>query len=164
MWVGLAAASLVVIACICGLASASALAAYRLNRSGSPSPTPVADTSGLAATPLAPTRPALEVPTLPRESETWPVEDVPMPAEADLSTLIGTADSFSVITDQEFKDVMAFYQDELERRGWSKVDYGTRITSGDAELHYRKGETDLTVILARIPFVGTLVQIRVPSA
>jgi hypothetical protein len=90
------------------------------------------------------------------------VEDVPMPVGADLATLIGNAGSFSVIADQEFKDVLDFYQGELVARGWSKVDYGTRITEGDAELHYRKDETNLVVILARIPFVGTLVQIRVP--
>jgi len=84
-----------------------------------------------------------------------------MPPEADLGTLIGSADSFSVITDQDFKEVLAFYQNEMEAQGWSKVDYGTRITEGDAELHYAKDDTNLTVILARIPFVGTLVEIRV---
>ena len=58
-------------------------------------------------------------------------------------------------------DVLDFYQVELEANGWSKVDYGTRITDGDAELHYRKDDLNLTVILARIPFIGTLVEIRV---
>jgi len=87
-----------------------------------------------------------------------------MPAEADLGTLIGSPDSFSVISDQDYKEVLAFYQSELEAQGWSKVDYGTRITEGDAELHYRKDEQNLTVILARIPFVGTLVEIRVQPA
>ena len=87
-----------------------------------------------------------------------------MPAEADLSTLIGSPDSFSVISDQDFEDVLDFYQSELETQGWSKVDYGTRITEGDAELHYRKDELILTVILARIPFIGTLVEIRVQPA
>ena len=84
-----------------------------------------------------------------------------MPADTDLGTLIGSPESFSVISDQDFRDVLDFYQAELEASGWSKVDYGTRITEGDAELHYRKDNMDLTVILARIPFIGTLVEIRV---
>jgi len=98
---------------------------------------------------------------LPRVEQSWPVEAVPMPAETDLGTLIGSPESFSVISDQEFRDVLDFYQAELEAQGWSKVDYGTRITEGDAELHYRKDDMNLTVILARIPFIGTLVEIRV---
>ena len=161
MWIGLAAASLAIIACVCGVVSIAGLAAYRASQ---PAPTPVIDPSGASIGAATPTRPVLNVPTLPRASETWPVEDVPMPAGADLATLIGNAGSFSVIADQEFKDVLDFYQGELVARGWSKIDYGTRITEEDAELHYRKEDTNLVVTLARIPFVGTLVQIRVPPA
>ena len=90
--------------------------------------------------------------------------DVPMPDKADLGTLIGSPDSFSVVTDQGFDEVLTFYQSEMEAQGWSKVDYGTRITEGDAELHYRKDNMNITVTLARIPFVGTLVEIRLQSA
>ena len=163
VWIGLAAALMVILACICGLVLISGLAAYRGSQTEMPA-TPVGDPSGLSLTPSSPTRPVLLVPTLPLTNAGWPIEDVPMPAEADLGTLVGSADSFSVITDQDFKEVLDFYQAEMEAQGWLKVDYGTRITPGDAELHYRKDDTNLIVILARIPFVGTLVHIHVQPA
>jgi hypothetical protein len=84
-----------------------------------------------------------------------------MPAEADLGTLLGSPEDFSVITDQDFGEVLAFYQDEMEALGWTKISYGTRITAHDAELQYRNDVHHATVILARIPFIGTLVEIHV---
>lgn len=112
--------------------------------------------------------PALVSPLQPGASTTqppdggiaWPTSDVPMPAKADLGTLIGTPEEFSVITDQDFGQVLAFYQDEMEALGWTKISYGTRITEDEAELQYRNDLWRATVILARIPFVGTLVEIR----
>jgi hypothetical protein len=164
LWIGLAAASLAIIACLCGLALIATLAGYRARGSVLPAATLVPDQPGVSLTLSPPAKPIVQPTTLSGVRDNWPIADVPMPAEADLGTLIGSPDSFSVITDQEFDEVLAFYQTEMEAQGWSKVDYGTRITEGDAELHYRKDEINVTVILARIPFVGTLVEIRLQPA
>jgi hypothetical protein len=164
LWIGLAAASLAIVVCLCGLALIAALAASRAGQPGRSDATAVSDPSGVSSTQSSPSGPALVITPLPRVEESWPVEAVPMPAETDLGTLIGSPESFSVISDQDFMDVLDFYQAELEAQGWSKVDYGTRITEGDAELHFRKDDKNLTVILARIPFVGTLVEIRLQPA
>jgi hypothetical protein len=164
LWIGLAAISLVIVACLCGLALMAALAASRARLPRIPAATAVSDPSGVSSTQSPPARPVLNATRLPRVEQSWPIDNVPMPAEADLGTLIGSPEAFSVISDQDFKDVLAFYQSELEAQGWSKVDYGTRITEGDAELHYTKDDLNLTVVLARIPFMGTLVEIRVQPA
>jgi hypothetical protein len=109
-------------------------------------------------TPLA--KPTSSTPLSLNGSVAWPLSDVPMPAEADLGTLLGSSEEFSVITDQGFGEVLTFYQQEMEALGWTKVSYGTRITENDAELQYRNDAHHVTVILARIPFIGTLVEIR----
>ena len=83
-----------------------------------------------------------------------------MPAETDLGTLVGPPEAFSVLTDQDFDQVLAFYQSEMDALGWTKVSYGTRITAHDAELQYKNDLYHATVILAHIPFIGTLVEIR----
>ena len=162
--IGLAAAALAIVACLCGLALIAALAASRASQPGIPAATAVSDPTGGNPTQLSPAGPILKATMLPRVEESWPIDSVPMPAKADLGTLIGSAEAFSVISDQDFRGVLDFYQAELEAQGWSKVDYGTRITEGDAELHYRKDDMNLTVILARIPFIGTLVEIRLQPA
>lgn len=150
------AASLAIIACLCALAFFAGLAGLRGNLSGMPGATPAIES------PIPPTSivPAGQVTIPPMASNSWPLGDVPMPAEADLGTMIGSAEAFSVITDQDFDEVLAFYQSEMDALGWAKVSYGTRITASDAELQYRKDDGHVTVILARIPFIGTLVEIR----
>jgi hypothetical protein len=160
LWIGLGAAVLAALACLCALALLAALAGLRGSLPGMPGATQSANPAiGSPASPTALIPPG-KATVSPLANNSWPLSDVPMPAETDLGTMIGSPEAFSVITDQDFDEVLAFYQDEMDALGWTKVSYGTRITSNDAELQYRKDDGHVTVILARIPFVGTLVEIH----
>ena len=163
-WVGLAIALTAGVVCLCALAASLVMAANwegwlsKPTAAGSPQAviSPSAQTPGQTSL-NKPVRPTSGPPI---GQGGWPLSDVPMPAEADLGTLIGSPEAFSVITDQDFGEVLAFYQDEMEALGWTKVSYGTRITDDGAELQYRNDIYHATVILARIPFIGTLVEIQ----
>ena len=160
LWIGLGAAALALVACLSALVFIAVLAGLRGGRVGNQAATPGANLAIESATPPMPAKPAGKATAHPSMNKVWPLEDVPMPAEADLGTLIGSPEAFSVITDQDFAEALAFYQDEMKALGWTKVSYGTRITENDAELHYQNDLYHTTVILARIPFVGTLVEIH----
>lgn len=159
LWIGLAAAVLATVACLGALAFFAILAGVRGGLTGNRSATPGAMVSVQPTLQPASTLPVSQaIPQLPANQ--WPLSNVPMPAETDLSTLVGPPEAFSVLTDQDFDAVLAFYQGEMETLGWTKVSYGTRVTGNDAELQYRNDVYHATVILARIPFIGTLVEIR----
>jgi hypothetical protein len=158
-WIGLAAAVLVLVACLGALALVAVLAGLRGGLVGVPA-TPGPDRSLEATALQTPARPVGKANAPPSVNNKWPSEDVPMPAGADLGTLIGSSEAFSVFTDQDFAGVLGFYQEQMEALGWTKVSYGTRITENDAELHYQNNLYHITVILASIPFVGTLVEIH----
>jgi hypothetical protein len=164
LWIGLTAAALAIVACVCALAVIAVLAGLRGGWFGAPAGTQSPGSLGTTPALPNPGQPGGEVTPLPPVKDSWPLSDVPMPAEADLGTLIGVPAAFSVITDQDFDEVLAFYQSEMDALGWSKVSYGTRITQGDADLQYRKDDVHVTITLARIPYVGTLVEIRTRAA
>ena len=160
LWIGLAAAALALVACLSALVIIVVMAGLRGGRVDVPPATSSADFTNESNTPPVPVKPAAKATAPASVVHVWPLEDVPMPAEADLGTLVGSAEAFSVVTDQDFATALAFYQDQMEALGWTKVSYGTRITENDAELHYQNDLYHTTVILARIPFVGTLVEIH----
>jgi hypothetical protein len=163
MWIGVGAALLAVVACLCALATMAVLAAYRGAGRNPLVITPtihLSSPSPVSATPIHSVTKATASPA----SDRWPLSDIPMPPETDLDTLIGPPDDFSVFTEQDFAEVLAFYQSEMEALGWERVSYGTRITESDAELHYRKGDAHATLILAQIPYIGTLIEIRLRPA
>jgi hypothetical protein len=165
LWVGLAVALAAGVVCLCALAAGLWMAADWGGWPGAPVSVE-ATQAGIGPSLQTPgqlplTKPTPASPGPSNGPVTWPLSDVPMPAEADLGTLLGSPEDFSVITDQDFGEVLAFYQDEMEALGWTKVSYGTRITETDAELQYRNDVLHATLILAHIPFIGTLVEIRV---
>lgn len=149
------------VACLCALAASVWMTVGALGTPVAAEITPPGmETPTEPPASIFPPQPGSATSQPPNGGNAWPTSDVPMPAEADLGTLIGTPEEFSVITDQDFDQVLAFYQDEMEALGWTKITYGTRITEDEAELQYRNDLQRVTVILARIPFVGTLVEIR----
>lgn len=159
LWIGLVAAVLAMAACLGALVLLAILAGVRGGLLQNAAATPGAIIPAQPTLSQASAMPAGQA--LPQTSvDQWPLSNVPMPAETDLSTLIGPPDAFSVLTDQDFDEVLAFYQGEMETLGWTKISYGTRITDNDAELQYRNDVYHVTVILARIPFIGTLVEIH----
>lgn len=150
---------LALVTCLSVLALVAVLAGLRGGLVGGRA-TPGPDLSNETSAAPTPARPVGKATAISTANNTWPLEDVPMPAGADLGTLVGSPEAFSVFTDQGFAGVLRFYQDQMEALGWIKVSYGTRITENDAELHYQNDLYHATVILARIPFVGTLVEIH----
>jgi hypothetical protein len=161
-WVGLAVALAAGAICLCALPTSLWIATGRGGWLGGPADATQAEPSPSMQTPgqMPPTKPTSSAAGVSNAGVVWPLSNVPMPAEAELGTLLGSSDDFSVITDQDFGEVLAFYQDEMEALGWTKVSYGTRITDDGAELQYRNDIYHATVILARIPFIGTLVEIQ----
>lgn len=150
---------LALVACLSALALIAVFAGLRGSLLGGPA-RPGPDLPLETGTVPAPARPVSKATAFPTVNNTWPSEDVPMPAGADLGTLVGSSEAFSVFTDQDFAEALQFYQEQMDALGWTKVSYGTRITENDAELHYQNDLVHATVILARIPFVGTLVEVR----
>jgi hypothetical protein len=80
-------------------------------------------------------------------------EDIPI-YDAELNAFVGSERAVSYFVDVAFADVLDFYKMELPARGWSKVDFGTVETDMTAELHYEKGNRELTVVITEVPFVN----------
>lgn len=87
--------------------------------------------------------------------------DIPIPANVESGAFVGGPNSFSFFTDLSYEDTLVFYQQQLESLEWVKEDYGTKLGRSGAELHYAKDERRLTVQIARLPYVGTVVEIVV---
>jgi hypothetical protein len=84
-------------------------------------------------------------------------EDVPadIPVmQGEKSTFVGSPQAISYFIDADFNPVLAYYQQEMPARGWSKIDYGTTITSSTAELFYEKDGRKATVVIAQVPVMG----------
>jgi len=78
--------------------------------------------------------------------------DVPLMA-GEKSAFVGSSQAISYFVKTDFASVLAFYQQEMLARGWSKIDYGTTITETTAELFYEKAGRKATVVIAEVPIL-----------
>lgn len=78
--------------------------------------------------------------------------DIPIMA-GEKSAFVGSQQAISYFVKSDFVSVLAFYQQEMPARGWSKIDYGTTITDSTAELHYEKPGQKATVVITEVPVV-----------
>lgn len=86
--------------------------------------------------------------------------DIPIPQNADAHAFVGSPRDFSYLTGLSYAATLGFYRRAMEDRGWTRVDYGTRIGEQGAELQYRKGERKVTIRIAVVNHVGTVVEIE----
>lgn len=93
-------------------------------------------------------------------NQNWIPADVPIPKNVNARGFVGSPRSFSYLTDLSFTAALGYYQRSMEEYGWTQVDYGTRIGKDGAELQYRKGSRKLTVRIAAVNYVGTIVEIE----
>lgn len=80
-------------------------------------------------------------------------EDIPI-YDAELNAFVGSEKAISYFVEVPFDTVLDFYKTELTARGWSKIDFGTIETDMTAELHYEKGDRELTIVITEVPFVN----------
>jgi uncharacterized protein YqgV (UPF0045/DUF77 family) len=79
--------------------------------------------------------------------------DVPIMA-GEKSAFVGSPQAISYFVKSDFAGVLAFYQQEMPARGWSKIDYGTTITDTTAELFYEKPGRKATIVITEVPVVN----------
>lgn len=80
-------------------------------------------------------------------------EDIPL-FYGEKSAFVGTPQTISYFVSADFNEVLTFYQGQMPDKGWTKVDYGTVITSSSAELHYEKAGRKATIVITRVPVLN----------
>jgi hypothetical protein len=80
-------------------------------------------------------------------------EDIPLPPDAADQVSMGDTTIFN--TSQSLKDVIAFYEKELEDRGWAKVEENQVSADNMAQLSFSKDESTLRIMITADPGSGT---------
>jgi hypothetical protein len=90
--------------------------------------------------------------------------DIPI-MQGDKSAFVGTPSSITYTVNAAFKDVVAFYAQQMPANGWQKS--GTNTPSSDTldETNWEKGGRKANVVITEIPILGqTIVAITIEGS
>lgn len=86
---------------------------------------------------------------------------IPLPEGVYSRQAVGSEQNFSVIAQQPFDSVVAFYQAAMPEWDWQPVEPETLSSGQMVEMRYEKDGLKATVVITRQPFVGTIVAVTV---
>jgi hypothetical protein len=79
--------------------------------------------------------------------------DIPI-MDGEKEGFIGSEQAVSYFVKAEFEDVLNFYQSQMPANGWTEVETETTITDNTATFRYQKGDRQVDIVLAKVPFLG----------
>jgi hypothetical protein len=86
---------------------------------------------------------------------------IPLPDGVHSQQAVGSEQNFSVIVQQPFDRVVAFYQASMPEWSWHSVTPETSKADQMVELRYEKDGLTVALVITRQPFVGTVVAVTV---
>jgi hypothetical protein len=91
-------------------------------------------------------------------------EDIPI-MEGERSAFVGTSQSVTYTINAEFKDVVAFYKQQMPVKGWQQSGSGNSSSESLEQMKWEKGGREASVLITQIPFVGqTIVTITIEGS
>lgn len=91
-------------------------------------------------------------------------EDIPI-MEGERSAFVGTSQSVTYTINADFKDVVAFYKQQMPVNNWQQSGSGNSSSENLDQSKWEKGGREANVLITQIPFVGqTIVTITIEGS